>query len=1195
MFKFHDFFDGLIGFDTIKMLGAQIDAANSCIRTPNSIIQLNLRETPKKPVSCYEINSHEIVRINIPVNIDNGDILVPPRIIQNCEFKETLTTAINGYAWTEVINKTNQDEFIELIEPIKVISFEKPIADKYDIFNIAIKPNSTKLHDIENLIRTEHMNDEERYNIIKLCRKYDDIFFYEGDKLTFTNQVKHSINTYDEIPVHTKTYRYPFIHKQEVQNQIDKMLKDQIIRASNSPWSSPIWIVPKKADASNKKKWRIVVDYRKVNEKTIEDRYPLPNITDILDKLGRCQYFSTLDLASGFHQIEMDPKDIQKTAFNVENGHYEYLRMPFGLKNAPPTFQRVMDNLLKGLQGKICFVYMDDIVIYSTSLQEHMVNLQTVFQRLRETNFKIQLDKSEFLKKEVQFLGHIITSDGVKPNPEKIRAITNYPIPKTTKEIKGFLGLLGYYRKFIKDFAKITKPFTNCLKKGVKIEHNETFIKTFEDCKNLLTNDPILQYPNFEMPFNLTTDASNYALGGILSQGTIGSDKPIAYASRTLNPAEQNYSTIEKELLAIVWATKYFRPYLYGRKFKIITDHKPLQWLFSLKEPHSRLVRWRLKLEEYDYEICYKKGKKNTNADALSRIEIHTKEVSDKNQNSKTPLEEYIENFNDTLSTSNNQNVNAENNLLDNDSINDTELISDNISIIANASEIPDPENLLDIDNSDDESTDTAPSNIDNESIETAHTSTEDPVQLIQISEKPLNYFQNQIIIQTVNMPVGKPTRQKLFAESKTRVIAKFAKDQIEKETINFFKNYVEPYKTYAMLIEDEHIIPTMCNIIKDTFKNASFKLTRCNSKLTDIQDRGTQKLIIQNNHEGKRNHRGITETESQIRQKYYWPNLKADIQNYINSCEICQTVKYERNPHHIQLKLTPTPTKPFEVVHLDTLQIRNQKFLTIIDSFSKYGQAYSITSASMIHTIQSIVKYMSHHGLPLSFISDNGTEFKNKVMDDFIKLHKINIHYTTPRHPNSNGTIERFHSTVLEHLRVLNSKMPNSSISELMPYAIWGYNHSIHSTTKHKPIDIINGHLNTNDPFDIDLNQALTTNYIELHKEKVRIMYEQIHARSQSHKENVITRQNKDRTEPPNYNQQDPAYRAVPQIRDKTGPRYLKETITSQDNIKLTTDKKTYHKQSFRKPNVKSKNLLQADPVIMDPCPGTSTEDGNN
>lgn len=225
--------------------------------------------------------------------------------------------------------------------------------------------------------------------------------------------------------------------------------------------------------------------------------------------------------------------------------------MPFGLKNAPSTFQRVMHNVLRGLQNEICLVYLDDIIIFSTSLQEHIERLKSVFDGLKESNFKIQLDKSEFLHTTIQYLGHIITPDGVRPNPDKISAIQAFPLPKTPKEIKSFLGLLGYYRCFIRDFAKLTKPMTKCLKKNAKVVYDQEFIDCFQHSKQILTNHTILQYPNFQKPFILTTDASNHAIGAVLSQGQLPNDKPIAYASRTLNETETKYSTIEKELLGL--------------------------------------------------------------------------------------------------------------------------------------------------------------------------------------------------------------------------------------------------------------------------------------------------------------------------------------------------------------------------------------------------------------------------------------------------------------------------------------------------------------------------------------------------------------------------------------------------------------------------------------------------------------------
>jgi hypothetical protein len=460
-------------------------------------------------VNLYEdiIPAHSSKLVRVPINVPDGDALVPEQVTCNCIITECITTVVNSRGTLEVYNPTDNDIILSLDHSVSA-----------DIFNLeCTESSSSRAQEVISRLRTDHLNEEEKANLITLCSRYSDVFYIDNEPLTFTNKIKHKINTTDEIPIYTKSYRYPFVHRQEVKDQIEKMLSQGIIRPSESAWSSPIWIVPKKADASGKQKWRLVIDFRKLNEKTIDDKYPIPNISDVLDKLGKCQYFTTLDLASGFYQVEMDPSDIQKTAFNIEHGHFEFLRMPMGLKNSPSTFQRVMDNVLRGLQNNICLVYLDDIVVFSNSLQEHIINLEKVFLRLRESNFKIQMDKSEFLKLETAYLGHIISNEGVRPNPDKVSSIEKYPLPKTAKEIKQFLGLLGYYRKFIPDFAKITKPMTQCLKKNKKITLDKDYIDCFEKCKKLLTNDPILKYPDFDKEFILTTDASNFALGAILS------------------------------------------------------------------------------------------------------------------------------------------------------------------------------------------------------------------------------------------------------------------------------------------------------------------------------------------------------------------------------------------------------------------------------------------------------------------------------------------------------------------------------------------------------------------------------------------------------------------------------------------------------------------------------------------------------
>ena len=619
IFDFHKFFDGLIGYQTLQEIKAVINAKSNKLILPDLVIQMK-RKFPFKQIVM--LNAHESKMCNFSINKPDSDIFVEATEIQPSVFiNEGIYQVKDNVAIFSISNYSDKQVTFPFQENF-VYSCD------FETSEIGVAEAPAIKRNLFEKLRLNHLNLEERNWLLKIIANNQNCFHLEGDKLTFTSAIKHEIKTKDEIPVHTKSYRYPHCHKQEVKTQINELLIQKIIRPSISPWTSPVWIVPKKPDASGKKKWRMVIDYRKINEKTIDDRYPIPNITDTLDKLGKSNYFTTLDLASGFHQIEIDPKDVPKTAFSVENGLYEFLRMPFGLKNAPSTFQRIMDHVLKDFIGHNCVIYLDDILIFSTSLQEHAETLNKILKTLHQYSLKVQIDKSDFFKKETSYLGHIITTDGVKPNPEKIEAIRKWPLPHSEKELKGFLGTIGYYRKFIKDFAKIVKPLTTPLRKGEKIVHSKDFVETFNKCKEILTSSNILQYPDYSKPFVLMTDASNFAIGAVLSQGPIGRDKPIAFASRTLSKSEENLSTIEKELLAIVWAVKYFRPYLFGNKFTLFTDHQPLTYIFNIKDPSSKLVRWRLSLEEYDYEIFYKKGKQNVVADGLSRIKINLNDVN---------------------------------------------------------------------------------------------------------------------------------------------------------------------------------------------------------------------------------------------------------------------------------------------------------------------------------------------------------------------------------------------------------------------------------------------------------------------------------------------------------------------------------------------------------------------------------------
>lgn len=450
-------YDGLIGSDLLKKLAANIDMKNQILQTHNVAIPI-IYSPP------YEITLEPRceTRVKIPTNFQNGiAVLEFKEFSEGVRMPAALVKCDNFFASTVIQNLSEETATITFSEPFHVTVFQSDecqlnfVTDDDCEIDAALQENLSKL-------RLEHTNEEERDSIFKLCHEYRDIFYCDKIPLSFTNQVKHTIRTVNENPIYIRPYRHPHYQNEEIQNQVDSLLKDNVIQESHSPWSAPVHLVPKKSDASGDKKFRMVIDYRRLNEITVDDKYPLPNITDLFDKLGKATYFSTLDLASGFHQIEVEAADSPKTAFTTQSGHYEFKRMPFGLKTAPATFQRAMDNVLRGLQGIHCLVYLDDIIVFSNSLQDHISKLRKIFDRLRKTNLKVTLDKCEFLRKEVLYLGHTITKEGLMPNNDKIKAVLEFPLPQTSTEIKSFLGLVGYYRKFIKDFAKITQPMTSC-------------------------------------------------------------------------------------------------------------------------------------------------------------------------------------------------------------------------------------------------------------------------------------------------------------------------------------------------------------------------------------------------------------------------------------------------------------------------------------------------------------------------------------------------------------------------------------------------------------------------------------------------------------------------------------------------------------------------------------------------------------
>ncbi|KAJ2952044.1 hypothetical protein O0L34_g4305 [Tuta absoluta] len=810
------------------------------------------------------------------------------------------------------------------------------------------------------------------------------------------------------------------------------------------------------------------------------------------------------------------------------------------------------------------------------------------------------MDKSEFLTHETPYLGHIITPDGVKPNPDKIAAIIKYPIPKTTKQIKGFLGLLGYYRRFIPDFARLTKPLTTCLKKGAKVKLTPEYLKCFENCKTLLTNDPILQYPDFSKEFNLTTDASNVALGAILSQGPIGSDRPIAYASRTLNDSEMNYSTIEKELLAIVWSTKYFRPYLFGRQFKIITDHKPLQWLLQTKEPNSRLTRWKLKLAEYNFTIIYKKGKSNTNADALSRIEINMEDLdsmvvnitsgssSRRSSSTITAPDDRPLISQSSTDTAPSFRALSSPTPTDNFQRNSSTITAPSIRALSSPIQSENPQESSDRHDNYIDRDDDLPS-------DTAHTSVEHPILDIPISDDPLNKFRRQLVIKcTNNCTKTKPKITSPF-ENFRKVTVHVSEENLQQDLISVVKNHIDPKLRTAVLIEPIDKIYTIVPILQNTFQNSSMNLVLVKREIQNMSDYLDQQDVISKYHSGKTNHRGINETYLSLSQRYFWPKLKESITKFINECAICSRAKYDRNPVRPEYQIVPPPSKPFEHTHADVLTIEQDKYFTIIDAFSKYAQAYRLPDCTAPNIVKALITFSAHHGYPMSITTDRGTEFTNQIVAEFLKLHKIQHHTIAAHAPNENGMIERFHSTLLEHLRLLKIQHPNESAMNLVPFALIAYNSSIHSLTKCRPFDLISGHFDPRDPTDLDLTQRLLQQYSQEHREKMQTVYKIIHDQALSNRETIMTRRNLDREPEINYDPDQEVYIRNPAAaRQKLAPRYTHDNVIANLPIHIYTSRKKgpVAKTRLKRKKKNNNSTLLQDPNTResrDPVPGPS------
>ncbi|CAM4705544.1 unnamed protein product [Lepidochelys kempii] len=453
----------------------------------------------------------------------------------------------------------------------------------------------------------------QRQQIQELCTSYAPTFSATPG---LTERAYHSIDTGNAHPIRVHPYRVSPQAKTAIEREIQDMLQMGVIRPSESAWASPVVLVPKPDGEI-----RFCVDYRKLNAVTRPDNYPMPRTDELLEKLGRAQFISTLDLTKGYWQVPLDESAKERSAFITHLGLYEFNVLPFGLRNAPATFQRLVDGLLAGL-GEYAVAYLDDVAIFSDSWADHLEHLQKVLERIREAGLTVKAKKCQIGINRVTYLGHQVGQGTISPLQAKVDAIQKWPVPKSKKQVQSFLGLAGYYRRFVPHYSQIAAPLTDLTKKKQPnaVQWTGKCQKAFNKLKATLMSDPVLRTPDFDKPFLVTTDASERGVGAVLMQkGPDQEFHPVVFLSKKLSERESNWSVTEKECYAIVYALEKLRPYVWGRRFHLQTDHAALKWLHTVKETNKKLLRWSLALQDFDFDIQHISGASNKVADTLSR------------------------------------------------------------------------------------------------------------------------------------------------------------------------------------------------------------------------------------------------------------------------------------------------------------------------------------------------------------------------------------------------------------------------------------------------------------------------------------------------------------------------------------------------------------------------------------------------
>lgn len=989
--------DGILGRDFLVKHKSFIDYGDwtMTLRLPHTDLVIPIFNGPEENTLYIPPRCEVIRHIKCLENIKQDSLIENKELQPGIYIARTIISKENPIV--KIINTTLESA------RINITSLQTMDLDQFQVFNIETEPQCRESQLLSEL--NQNIPEFVKNDMLSLCKEFSDVFALQTDKLTVNNFYKQKLKLLDNTPKYIKNYRMPHVLKKEMNKQVGKMLHNNVIEPSASEYNSPVLLVPKKS-TDGQKAWRMCIDFRNVNKALLADKFPLPRIDDILDQLGRAKWFSVVDLMSGFHQIPLDEASRDITSFSVDSGSYRFTRLPFGLSVSPNSFQRMMSIAFAGITPEKAFLYMDDLIVIGCSEKHHLANLKEVFETCRRCNLKLNPQKCNFFRKEVTYLGHKITDKGILPDDSKYQIINKYPTPQSADEVKRFVAFCNYYRRFIPYFASVTNPLNKLTRKNADFTWSLECEKSFNYLKNALISPKILQYPDFSKKFVLTTDASKDSCGAVLAQNFEGQELPIAYASRAFTKGEINKSTILKELSAIHWAIKHFRCYLYGQKFLVKSDHRPLVYLFSMKDPSSKLTRMRLDLEEFDFDIEYIKGKDNVGADALSRINIEN-------------LKEIHDNAYQVLAVTRSMSRSVED---DNDKdslIKDLNLHTDLQPKIFEA------------------------------------------INNYEVLNLPLLKFElsNTYVKMSINY------KKKIIKHATLRII----NDNIALEQIlSKLKTMADDCRFSKLRLNLNDIIFSRCTVndIKKvgqkTLDNLTIVLSTPQKVITD----NSEKIkLIKRFHDDPMlgGHCGQKRLLKKLKAFYRWKNMSRDIAKYTRECHKCQINKIQSR--HIEpLILTPTPQKAFDITCIDTIgpfqksNSGNAYAVTIQCELTKYVIIAPIPNKEAVTVAKAIFEnFILIYGTTKEIRTDMGTEYKNELFKNLAILLKMQHNTSTAYHSQTIGGCERNHRVLNEFLRMYINET-RSDWDMWMKYFAFCYNTTPSTYHNYTPFELVFG-----------------------------------------------------------------------------------------------------------------------------------------